>query len=129
MNIDIAKENFEVILSDIAPRIDEIRTEQDARFQLIDRFLVEVLGWNHEEISTEPHTEAGYVDYLLKHGSQNRLVIEAKKIGTNLINTKNGKMTAYKINGPALQDAEDGFDAHTAPTTPLTPMIFSGPML
>jgi hypothetical protein len=38
------------LCGDIQGRIDQIETEQDARVQIISRFLTEVLGWDFADI-------------------------------------------------------------------------------
>ncbi|MEH2080070.1 MAG: hypothetical protein V7K89_08655 [Nostoc sp.] len=73
MNIDQAKEKFDQIYVELMDENVPLDTEQDARFQVIDRILVEVLGWDRSGIRTEPHTDSGYVDYLLTAGNRNRL--------------------------------------------------------
>ena len=40
-------------------------TEADTRINIIDKVLVKVLFWPESEISREPRSENGYLDYLL----------------------------------------------------------------
>ncbi|BAY61652.1 hypothetical protein NIES22_17190 [Calothrix brevissima NIES-22] len=110
MNIDQAKINFDLLYTELLQSHIKIETEQDTRFQIIDRILTEVLGWERYEILTEPHTESGYIDYLLASGGRNRLVVEAKRISKRLIDTHQPRMAWYKVNGPALQSATDGLN-------------------
>lgn len=110
MNIDQAKEIFDKLYPEWVENKDRIETEQDARFQVIDRMLTEVLGWERKEIKTEPHVESGFVDYLVTTARRGRLVVEAKRIDKLLIDTKNPKFASYKVSGPALQSARDGLD-------------------
>ncbi|MEH2118990.1 AAA family ATPase [Nostoc sp.] len=110
MNIDQAKEKFDQIYVELMDENVPLDTEQDARFQVIDRILVEVLGWDRSGIRTEPHTDSGYVDYLLTAGNRNRLVVEAKRTSRLLIDTHQPRMAWYKVNGPALQSATDGLE-------------------
>ena len=79
MNIDQAKEKFNSLYTELTQSCIKIETEQDARFQVIDRILTEVLGWQREEILTEPHTDSGYIDYLITSRGRSRLVVEAKE--------------------------------------------------
>jgi len=74
MNIDQAKAQFDKLYAELMQSTIPIETEQDARFQVIDRMLTEVLGWKRAEIRTEPHTESGYIDYLISSEGRNRLV-------------------------------------------------------
>ena len=108
MGLDDSKKIFDTLLKEWSENIDNIVTEEDARFQVIDRMLTEVLGWNHSEIRTERNTDSGYVDYLIYSGGRNRLVLEAKRMSKLLIDTINPKVGEYKVNGAALDSAIDG---------------------
>lgn len=110
MNIDRAKEKFAQICTELTQGNVPLETEQDARFQVIDRVLTEVLGWDRAGIRTEPHTDSGYVDYLIAAGGLNKLVVEAKRASKLLIDTRQPRMAWYKVSGPALQSAADGLD-------------------
>lgn len=108
--IDNAKDVFEEIRTFAQQHSDKISSgsEADTRIQLIDRILIEVLGWNRDGIFTEPHTDSGYIDYLISSGGRNILVIEAKKSNLSLINMKSNSFGYYKVGSPVLRDAEDG---------------------
>ena len=66
------------------------------------------MGWERTNIRMEPHGESGYVDYLLSRGDRNCLVLEAKRKGRLLVNTRNPNVANYKLGGPALDSARDG---------------------
>ena len=108
MSIDEAKSIFDDLCSEWIENRVNIETEQDARFQVIDRILTEVLGWKHSEIQTEPSVDSGYIDYLLKADNRNRFVVEAKKASKLLVDTKNPRVAFYKAGGAALKSAQDG---------------------
>lgn len=108
MNIDVALERFLLISEEAENNVDKINTEQDARINLIDRILIDVLGWDRFDISTEPHSESGYTDYLLKIDGVPKFVVEAKRIGNVLVDTLSVNKKAYKIGGPALTSAAAG---------------------
>lgn len=108
MSLDEANSAFQKLSADVAERLSTIETEQDARLQLIDRLLVEVLGWDHAAIKTEPHSPSGYTDYLLNIGGQPRFVLEAKRTGKALLDTLNPSYRTYKVSSPALSSASDG---------------------
>jgi predicted type IV restriction endonuclease len=110
MDIDSAKKRFDEICEEIRLNNAPLETEQDARFQIIDLMLTEVLGWNREEIQTEPHVESGYVDYLISTGGRNKFVVEAKRISKLLIDTHQPRMASYKVNGSAIQSALPGME-------------------
>ena len=99
MNIDQAKNIFDSLYPNWVKNKDRIETEQDVRFQLIDRMLTEVLGGNRD-IRTEPHVDSGFVDYLLMAAGRGRIVVEAKRIDKLLIDTRSPKYASYKASGP-----------------------------
>lgn len=108
MSLDKSHSAFNAISTEVLGRLSSVETEQDARLQLIDRLLVEVLSWNHEDIATEPHSPLGYTDYLLKIGPQARFVLEAKRTGKVLLDTVNPSYRHYKVSSPALTSASEG---------------------
>lgn len=108
MDVDEAYGRALAIIAEVEPRIAALHSEQDARFQLINRFLVEVLGWFHADILTEPHSPSGYADYLVKAGEAKCLIVEAKKTGQILLDTASDHLANYKISGPAIASALDG---------------------
>lgn len=110
MDIDQAKAQFEQIYAELSQGDIHIETEQDARFQVIDRILTDVLGWKRAEIKTEPATDTGFVDYLITSEGRNILVVEAKRTSTPLVNTHKPTMAWYKVGGSALKSAAYGLD-------------------
>ena len=110
MNIDTAKERFDSLCQELNVSNPPLETEQDARLHIIDRILIEVLGWDRQGIRTEPHTESGYIDYLLSAGGRNRLVVEAKRTSNLLIDTRQPRMAWYKVSGSALKSAVEGLE-------------------
>lgn len=106
--IDAAKEAFQKIYQFAHEHADQIVSETDARFQLIDRILIEVLGWRRDGIRLEPKTDSGYIDYLLSSGGRNMFVVEAKRTGEKLVSTKLNEHRFYKLGGAALREAQDG---------------------
>ena len=73
MSLDKSYEVAKALCLDIQERLSQIETEQDARMQIINRFLTEVLGWDFSDVKTEKYSEAGYADYLLSSGGRKRL--------------------------------------------------------
>jgi len=60
--------------------IDANRNEATTRFQLIDRLLLECLGWFPEDCTCEDRLGGTFADYTL--GVEHKaLVVEAKKVG------------------------------------------------
>ena len=108
MTIDTAKTRFDELCLEWNAVSKKIETEQDARFQVIDRILIEVMGWQHTDVRTESHGQSGYVDYLLSRNNRNCLVIEAKRQEKILVDTRNPNLAHYKLGGPALKSASGG---------------------
>lgn len=109
-NVDVAYERATEIVADVLPRIAEIETEEDAKIQLVTRFLTEVLGWRFADISTEKKHDNGYSDYHLSHAGSPAIVVEAKRQGVIDVRTSNKRRRPYKISGPVLKNAIVGID-------------------
>jgi len=108
MSIDSAYDALKKLKDDVTKLGDTIVTEQDARLKIINRMLIEVLGWHEKDIRTEPHSPSGYTDYLLFVDGVPRFVVEAKRTESVLIDTLSSKAGAYKVGGPALTSAVAG---------------------
>jgi vacuolar-type H+-ATPase subunit E/Vma4 len=52
---DVAKRIF----SEARNHLENIKTEEDAKLQIITRVLTEALGWDHSDISSEHKNENG----------------------------------------------------------------------
>ncbi|MGU3389759.1 hypothetical protein [Sphingomonas sp. M1A8_2b] len=109
MDVDAFEAPLAALVEDIGGRLGAVETEADARFQIIDRMLIEALGWTHDDFRMERHNTSGYTDYLVQYRGTPALVIEAKRIGKLPIDTADPKLGRYKIAGPALKSAADGF--------------------
>lgn len=108
MNVDEAKERFDRHIEKWSAEKATIETEQDVRFRMINVLLTEVLGWDPSDVKTEPHSDAGFADYLFHHGNRNWMVIEVKRTSAPLVDTKNESTAPYKLGGSALQSAAPG---------------------
>jgi hypothetical protein len=80
--------------------------EAQTRFDVVDRFVKDVLGWRHGQIEVEERcgndTEL-YIDYVLRSGDAT-IVIEAKKIGASFPNPTRKKQ--LKLTGVVLGTGE-----------------------
>ena len=108
MDIDEAYSSFLALRPELEACASTANTEQDARLQLVDRFLIEVLGWPRSFIETEKQGQHGFADYVLGPPEQKLFVIEAKKSGTKLIDSSSDSLRNYKLKSPALRSAQDG---------------------
>lgn len=109
MNVDAFEKPLKSLIDDVSGRLSAIETEADARFQVIDRLLIEVLGWGHDDFKMESHNSSGFTDYLVRCRGVPAMVIEAKRIGKLSIDTASPMVGKYKIGGHALKSATPGF--------------------
>lgn len=103
--LDASKTRFDAIRDEIDGYVKTIVTEQDTRLKAIDRLLVEVLGWDVADISTEDHAGTGYVDYILSLEGLPRVVVEAKRDGLSFDLTGDAGRP-YKLDGPMFASKE-----------------------
>ena len=113
-SVDEAYERAKKIVDEVKAAVENAATEQDVRLQIIDRFLTEVLGWKHNQISTEVNNNRGYADYALKD-TQDRYVcvLEAKKRGLLKLDTAAVKKIEAKLGGQVVKPAIDGISQAT----------------
>jgi predicted type IV restriction endonuclease/energy-coupling factor transporter ATP-binding protein EcfA2 len=97
-NIDDALNTFRKIIT--IPFDIETLTESDTRSKLIDRLLIDCLGWSEENIIREEHCrDSGtYLDYKLSTNMP-LFIIEAKKSSINFNLPKANTQKYYKIGG------------------------------
>jgi predicted type IV restriction endonuclease len=105
MGIDSAFETAKQVFGEATANLDNIRSEEDAKLQIITRVITEMLGWTHSEIASESHNDNGFSDYLINDGEHNALLIEAKRIGVIELATSTSSQSFYKISGPVLKTA------------------------
>jgi cold shock CspA family protein/energy-coupling factor transporter ATP-binding protein EcfA2 len=102
-SLDRAFTAAKALIDDVEPRLGAITSEEDAKIQLITRFLTEVLGWHHSDLSAERKHDNGFSDYVIGASGQPAFLIEAKRRGTLSIATSATTRQYYKISGPALK--------------------------
>jgi len=118
-DIDKSYEVAKVILNEATANLENIRSEEDAKLQVITRLLTEALGWAHADISAERHNENGFSDYIVSDGDHEAFVVEAKKVGIIGVTTQATTKMHYKISGPALRDAYLGIGQAASYAAPL----------
>jgi len=101
--LDASYERAIALIADVEPRLASIETEEDAKLQLVVRFLTEILGWSHADISAERKNDNGYSDYIVSNSDQTAFLVEAKRQGQLEVGTTAEKKQLYKISGPALK--------------------------
>jgi GTPase SAR1 family protein len=109
-SIDFAYSKLEKIIQEVNLYQESILTEEDTRLKVLDRILVEVLGWSYEDIYTEAPSEGGFIDYKITINGRARLIIEAKKDARDFGFAGRPPGKAYKINGPVFsnKNAQEG---------------------
>lgn len=102
----VASEAFDDIKSFVKSRDLTQESEAQTRFDVIDRLIREVLGWEFGQISVEERDEGeqrGFVDYILRAGDH-VIVLEAKKVGAAFPSPTRKK--TLKISGSVLGSGE-----------------------
>ncbi|MDO8902275.1 MAG: hypothetical protein Q7V15_13090 [Phenylobacterium sp.] len=102
--IDEAARRLIAIQDEVERQLGEEINEATTRFRVLDRVLVEVLGWSHGNITTELAVENGFVDYTL-HAPDGRAlcVIEAKRAGRLQLGTASSKTSDLALTGVTLK--------------------------
>lgn len=108
MSVDQAFESARRVIETAAAHLEQIKTEEDAKLQIITRILTEALGWKHTDISAEQPNQNGFSDYVVSRDGQAAFVLEAKKVGAINIATHTTAKSHYKISGPVLRPAIEG---------------------
>ena len=109
-SLDSSYSKAVALITDVGMRLDRIVTEEDAKVQLVVRFLTEVLGWDHADISAERKNDNGFSDFIVSDNGRAAFLIEAKRQGQLEISTAAVTKQIYKINGPALRDCIAGIE-------------------
>jgi hypothetical protein len=102
-------EKFDAIKSSLSNFNLQEANEAQTRFDIIDRVIKEVLGWEHGSINVEERQigDSGYIDYVLRVADY-VIVLEAKKSGVAFPDvTQRNKL---KITGSVLGQG----DVHSA---------------
>ena len=117
--LDEALTNFNRVQSDVSDNDQNIITEEDTKFQIISRILVESLGWQHAAIQAEQRHDNGFSDYVINDLEKPRLLLEAKRVGLLNIKVANQNQSrTLKLNGPALSNARSGIVQATSYASP-----------
>ncbi len=102
--IDEAAKRLISIQADIEAQLAKPLNEADTRFKVLDRILIEVLGWRTENIDTEESVADGFVDYTLTAPDGRALaIIEAKRVGKLSVGTASPKTSDLALKGSVLK--------------------------
>lgn len=75
---DESKSKFEEFIKDYESLKSQDISESDTRSKLIDRMLINVLGWDENDIIREGHVDTGYYDYKVSIAGLT-FIVEAKR--------------------------------------------------
>jgi hypothetical protein len=99
---------FDKVRFEVGTKQLHIESEAQTRYDIIDRVVKEVLGWEHGQVVVEERQEQelrGYIDYILRAGDV-RIVIEAKKVGATFPNPT--KVKRIRLNSSLLKSGDVG---------------------
>jgi hypothetical protein len=102
--IDESYDKFCKIIEEKKNYEDTVETEQDTRLKIIDRILTESLGWDYKNISTEPSTIDGYIDYVLSSEGLSKVIVEAKRAEFTFDFAKRPSGSSYILNGAVFHE-------------------------
>ncbi len=114
MDINTSYEKFIETISNFEAFQKENISESDTRSKVIDKFFIEILGWDEIHIRREGHVNNGYFDYQFNIPSFN-FIVEAKKnfkefvIPENIPNSKKVKITLIYNQNTELIDQIRGY--------------------
>lgn len=80
--MDQSREAMDLLAGDYSSQ-EKHFNEADTRLKLIDRLLLECLGWQHSDIEAEHQHDGQYADYVLSTAARRVAVIEAKREGSH----------------------------------------------
>jgi hypothetical protein len=81
-------------------------SEADTRSKLIDKVLIDVLGWPEGSIRREEHNQSGYLDYVLRLHGRPFVVVEAKREGLAFQSPVGPRPATLKLDGTLVTDSE-----------------------
>ena len=112
MNADEGLEAYRAVLDGFAGFVaDRGRaSEADTRVKVIDRVLVDVLGWPERDIAREYAVSIGYIDYSMNLRGKPYIVVEAKREGITFTlpvgeTARRGSLSGALMTGAAVSEA------------------------
>lgn len=103
-----ASEKYDELRYNLSDRDLSDANEAQTRFDIVDRMIREVLGWQHGQIQVEEAVEGvrrGFIDYVLRSGDSTVLV-EAKRTGSTFPSPT--RKTQLKLSGSLLSNGHIG---------------------
>src|SRR3989338_7301547 len=87
------KEKLSKLINSFPKHADH--NEENLKFNYIEPLLIEILGWNREDIIKEQRVLEGRADYILKIGNEEVLVIETKRPNVPLNEEEGRQAVSY----------------------------------
>lgn len=108
VEIDAARQRFVDLMPQLQAALAKSQNEAGTRFHVLDRVLMEVLGWPNDQIEPEKAVVEGFVNYTL-HSLEARpqLIIEAKRGGKLSLGTASQKVSELVLGGSVLKPAQN----------------------
>ncbi|MBI2449499.1 N-6 DNA methylase [Candidatus Pacearchaeota archaeon] len=88
-----AKDKLKRLISDFPKHT--YHNEENLKFNYIEPLLMEILGWDRENIIKEQRVLKGRADYILKIGNEEVLVIETKRPNVSLNEEEGRQAVSY----------------------------------
>ncbi len=96
MTLDKSKEEFISFLKEYEDLKALDINESDTRSKIIDRILIDILGWEEQDISREGHVDSGFYDYKINIPGFH-LIIEAKRQFLDFTLPQKRKKTSFNL--------------------------------
>jgi hypothetical protein len=105
---DAAIESLKRIQKEFGDFLDDLgaASESDTRVKLIDRILVEALGWPERAIRREHHVHSGFIDYELFVHNRPFVAVEAKREGKSFVFPHDEKHRSLKLSGALITNSD-----------------------
>ena len=89
---------------DLEDELSNPLNESATRFRVLDRILIEGLGWKHDNIEVEAAVTDGFIDYTLCAPDGTALaVIEAKRVGRLQVGSASAASSSLALRGTVLK--------------------------
>lgn len=102
--VDSAYEEFRLLTKQVEKFGHTLFTESDTRIKIIDTVLLDVLGWQKEDLLSEEGAGTGYLDYKLSINGLAKVVVEAKRDQRSFDLAERECGAAYKLSGPVFNN-------------------------
>lgn len=107
--MDYARLAFDGIFQELDEAVKGVITEEDAKIKIINKVIMDVLGWGVDEVSAERQHVTGFSDYLIGKPTEPLFVVEAKRQGILTVDlARRDKMRHLTLTNTALKQCKEG---------------------